>query len=166
MGKLEYLEMPVSDSLGEYFGVNAFDGAVAVTQTYGFTTSGFTTYLASKTYYIPANLKNVVITKSYSLGSYGRPSSYGAYSYWGYFENCTMLQEVTIRGIEEITAKAFFKCSNLKKVTLGAEVRAIRHSAFESCPDPILYFEGGSAQHQIVKNNVEYGNYFGGYVLL
>ncbi|MBQ4268696.1 MAG: leucine-rich repeat protein, partial [Clostridia bacterium] len=160
MGKLEYLEMPLSDSLGEYFGVNAFDGAVAVKQTYGFVTSGFTTSLTSKTYYIPANLKTVVVTKSYGLGSYGRPSSYGAYSYWGYFENCTMLQEVTVRGVEEIARQAFFKCSNLTKVTLGEDVKKICFTAFESCRNiQSIYLEGGQAQRNSLYVENDYDSF-------
>ena len=169
MGKLEYLEMPVSDSLGEYFGINAFDGAVAVKQTYGFVTSGYTTYLASKTYYIPANLKNVVVTKSYGLGSSGSASSgSGNISHWGYFENCTMLQEVTVRGISKLAQSTFFKCSNLTKVTLGADVTTIGAYAFSSCPIQAIYLEGGQAHYNSIsfENRFDASDYSGKLVIL
>ncbi len=52
----------------------------------------------------------------------------------GAFENCTVLQNITVSGnVKSIGANAFKNCTNLKTATIGNSVESIGESAFNGC---------------------------------
>ena len=98
---------------GYIFGTSSYAGGTQRRQYYS--------SLYSSTYYVPSNLKTVVITDETIL-------AYGA------FYGCGGLTGVTIgNGVRSIGELAFFNCSGLTSVTIPASVTSIRDRAFSGC---------------------------------
>ncbi len=71
--------------------------------------------------YVPASLREVVITGGTSIGGW---------AFWG----CSGLTSVTIgNGVTSIGDSAFRDCDGLTSVTIGNDVTSIGNSAFEGC---------------------------------
>ena len=97
---------------GYIFGQTFYTGSI--------TTDQFYASYSKMTYYIPANLRNVVIT--------GGSINYGA------FYNCSTLTSITIpTELTSIGEKAFYNCNNLVSITIPKSVVNIGDSAFASC---------------------------------
>ena len=72
-------------------------------------------------YYVPASLKEVIITGGTSIGSSA-------------FSDCSGLTSVTIgNGVTSIGQSAFSGCSGLTSVIIGGSVRSIGQYAFSGC---------------------------------
>ncbi|NCA66552.1 MAG: hypothetical protein EOM87_00660, partial [Clostridia bacterium] len=99
--------------LGYMFGNTAYTGGISVQQYYS---SAKTT-----TYYIPANLVEVIVTGN-TLVSYGA------------FSNCTMLEKVSLAfnnaGISPYT---FYGCTSLYDIELSDSIAQIPEAAFYGC---------------------------------
>ncbi len=90
-------------SFGYIFGKEAYDGATAIKQFYY--TSG-TSYKSEIVYYIPASLKEVVVTGG-NLRSYA-------------FSGCKGLTSITIgEGVTSIGEGAFYNCTSLTSITFN-----------------------------------------------
>ncbi len=98
---------------GYVFGTASFAGGTPIKQYYS--SSG------SSTYYIPASLKNVVITG-------------GTKVLYGSFYNCSGLVRITIPGtVMDIGQKAFYRCSGLKEIVIPQNVINIAANVFTDC---------------------------------
>lgn len=124
---LEEITLPfIGDQQGEsYYGVNQVFGSIfggtkvneseTVKQYYS---SGSDSYSC---YYIPQSLKKVTITNETKI-------PYGA------FYNCSMLEEIIIRGeLKNIDKYAFYNCNNLISITLPESITSIGDTAFGGC---------------------------------
>ena len=81
--------------------------------------------------------------------------------YTGAWEEKTLtMGDVTVRGMTAIDTLAFDSCTGLKTVTLGADVIAIRESAFYRCSSITSVFLDGGSEHygEIRKNSTSSGN--------
>ena len=94
--------------LGHFFGNTSAEGTTAVSQN-------------GNTYYIPSSLRKV----SYSTNNIA--------SYM--FENCTMLEEISIYGATTIGHSAFKNCTSLTRIQLPNTVTSIDSYAFSSCTE-------------------------------
>lgn len=98
---------------GYIFGTVNYAGSTAVKQYYS--SSGYATY------YVPASLKNVVITG-------------GTKVLYGSFYNCSGLVRITIPGTAtEIGQKAFNNCSGLLEIVIPQNVTNIAANVFAGC---------------------------------
>lgn len=98
---------------GYIFGTANYAGGSPVKQYYS--SSG------SATYYIPASLKNVVITG-------------GTKVLYGSFYNCSGLVRITIPGtVMDIGQKAFYNCSGLLEIVIPQNVMNIAANVFAGC---------------------------------
>ena len=104
---------------GYIFGKTNYTDGVATQQPY-YCRSDMSNGFYSATFYIPASLKDVVITGS-SITARA-------------FYNCTGLTSVTIsNSVTEIGAMAFNGCSNITSITIPELVTNIGASAFYNC---------------------------------
>ncbi|MDE6852394.1 MAG: leucine-rich repeat protein, partial [Lachnospiraceae bacterium] len=98
---------------GYIFGTTSYAGGVATKQYY--TSSGF------KTYYIPASLKNVVLTGGNQI-------------LYGTFYGCSGLNGITLPGtISGIGQKAFYQCTALTEMTIPQNVTSLAANVFAGC---------------------------------
>ena len=105
--------------------------------------------------YVPASLKEVIITGGTSLGSYAFrnctsltsvtiPDSVTSIGDWA-FEDCDSLTSVTIPdSVTSIGGSAFRDCTSLTSVTIGNGVTSIGENAFSGCNN-LQYNEYGDA---------------------
>ena len=99
-------------SFGYIFGTSSYAGGTATEQYYS--SSDYSTY------YIPATLKNVIIT--------GGELCYGA------FYNCTSLASIEIPdSVTSIGENAFYNCDSLTRIEIPDSVTSIGEKAFYSC---------------------------------
>jgi len=103
-----------SELFGYIFGTSSYAGGTKTTQYCSSSSS-------SNTFYIPSNLRKVVVTDEKTL-------MYGA------FYNCSGLTSVIVPdGMTGIGAAAFFSCSGLATVTIPDSVTSIGDKAFAGC---------------------------------
>ena len=103
---------------GVIFGTENYIGGVAAIQEYK-RVSDIKIYYS--TYYIPATLKEVIITKS-------------NYIYYGAFSNCRTIRSIQIpESVVSIDASAFNNCSSLENITIPNRVTSIGEDAFSNC---------------------------------
>lgn len=101
-----------STLFGYIFGTTSYTGGVATKQEYSST--------SSKTYYIPAALKNVTIT--------------GGNLYRGAFFGCGNIEKVILgSGVKSVGEYAFYKCTGLKSVSIPDNIDTIGVNAFQGC---------------------------------
>lgn len=112
----EYLvsTLPIQN-FGQLFGTEAYEGGVPVVQYYG--DSG--AIPQQETYYIPAGLRSVTVLRGIV---------------WSYtFENCTMLTEIDVSGVEDTVGMYTFRgCTGIRSLAFGA-VTSVGRYAFEGC---------------------------------
>lgn len=126
-GKLQSMTLPFTGSsatpssastkslFGYIFGSTTYVGGVATKQYYS------TSSAAYKNYYIPASLRNVVITG-------------GNQMLYGTFYNCSGLTGITLPGtLTSIGQKAFYQCTGLSEITIPQNVTNIAANAFTDC---------------------------------
>ncbi len=103
--------------LGYIFGTSSYTGGVETRQVYYGSSNSSTT---SGTYYIPAKLKNVVITSG--------DIPYGA------FYNCSSISSIVIPAdASYIGGSAFLGCTSLINITIPESVTRIGLNAFYQC---------------------------------
>ena len=143
---------------GYIFGTTSYSGGTAVSQTY--ITSGTST--TSTTYYIPSNLKTVVVNSGNilkgafqncsMLTSVTMPSdiiSIGDYA----FSGCSALTSITIpNSVTSIGVYAFYNCSGLTEVTIPSSVASIGNYAFKGCTG-LQYTDGELIYIKTTTNN-------------
>ncbi len=106
--------IPSSQTLfGYIFGTDYYKGSVATTQ---FVDSSFTAY---EIYYLPFNLRSVIVT-SEDILSYT-------------FNNCSRLSSIMIQNTQDIGEGAFRNCSSLLSMTVPNSVINIGKGAFYGC---------------------------------
>ena len=102
---------------GYIFGKDAYDGAVATTQTFY---HRYPTSLEDETYYIPEGLTSVAVLDGDILR--------------GAFSECSGLENVRIgSGVGKIGVYAFKNCTALTELSLGSGVRGVDAYAFSGC---------------------------------
>ena len=106
--------------LGEFFGVNAFDGAEKISQH---TMTGYNSSLKMVDYYIPTSLRSITMTE-------------WDYCY-GMFSGCYFLTSITITNNQTkyptLGAYAFYGCKGLTSIKLSAKCEGIGDYAFYGC---------------------------------
>ena len=111
---------------GYIFGSSSYTGGTQTRQYYS--SSSYTSYTS---YYIPSNLKRVVVTDETVLG-------------YGVFYNCSGLAGVTIPdSVTSIVRNAFNGCTNLRNVTVsqyvcGRSLRSVFPSAYQSITNVVI----------------------------
>ena len=117
-GNLKSLTMPVlgtngnsSGVLGYIFGSSSFSGGVSTQQYYASS--------SSSTYYIPASLKTVTITKGNI--------------YYGMFYGCENIESITLPAGAAINERSFYYCTSLKEVNCPSGFSNIPDHAFYNC---------------------------------
>lgn len=153
---LEYLKLPVSFffdgeykmNLGLYFGSLQYPNSTYILQTV--LRKGVET---NEGYYLPRNLKKIVITTGFqkkaricsstfenciSLEEVELPFNLEAINKSA-FENCTALKKINMpEGLQEIGSKAFYSCRNLLSVTIPLSVNSIGYKAFGAGTSPLI----------------------------
>lgn len=158
--ELETVELPFvggevnafnsAKSFGYIFGTTSLTGLTGVAQTYNDGASG-----NSETFYIPATLKNVVVTGDntvaetevkYNVDEDGKyvftddgeytvtvdDSKYAVSPYA--FYGCSMITSVTLTGsIETIGNYTFYGCTSLKEYIFGDDTATVGDHAFDGC---------------------------------
>ena len=118
---IESIKTPVMpEVLGEFFGVNAFDGAEKISQH---TMTGYNASLKMVDYYIPTSLRSITMTE-------------WDYCY-GMFSGCYFLTSITITNNQTkyptLGAYAFYGCKGLTSIKLSAKCEGIGDYAFYGC---------------------------------
>lgn len=118
---IESIKTPVMpEVLGEFFGVNAFDGAEKISQH---TMTGYNSSLKMVDYYIPTSLRSITMTE-------------WDYCY-GMFSGCYFLTSITITNNQTkyptLGAYAFYGCKGLTSIKLSAKCEGIGDYAFYGC---------------------------------
>ena len=102
-------------------------------------------------YYIPNNLRNVVVTGG-SIPS-------------GAFYDCSSLTSITLgNSVTSIGSSAFYNCSSLTSITIPNSVKCIGYSAFNGCSSLVsitLPFVGDKAHTSTDKYQYPFGYIFG-----
>ena len=158
--ELETVELPFvggevnafnsAKSFGYIFGTTSLTGLTGVAQTYNDGASG-----NSETFYIPATLKNVVVTGDNTVaetevkydvdedgkyvftddGEYTVTVDDSKYAVSPYaFYGCSMITSVTLTGsVETIGNYTFYGCTSLKEYIFGDDTATVGDHAFDGC---------------------------------
>lgn len=125
----------------DYFGSEYYEGSINIMQAIFDSSDEFVGYF---TYYIPENLKTIIIKGAYNIYKYAFSGleTIENIEIYGYvtaihektFWYCTSLKSIILPDcIEEIGERAFFKCESLEEVTLPNDLKIIGEYAFEYC---------------------------------
>jgi hypothetical protein len=134
---LQSITLPFLGQSRTSTGTNAYFG-------YIFGSSNYTGSYNANGYYIPNNLKEVIITDATSIGSYAFSGCSSLTSITipdsvtsignSAFRNCSSLTSITIpNSVTSIGDYVFYRCSRLTSITIPNSVTSIGQSAFSGC---------------------------------